>query len=182
MAKTHQQDSDTLDFPIAVQLSDLPDCSNMQIDMTTDLHRSESLKKLEKKSFGTRVRVNCVTIALFRFGTTVYAIEDACPHLGGPLHLGDIENLISEDQRLVPCIVCPWHRWTFRLDNGQRIRKIMSDVGDLELIRTTGNFTIHGACGVGVKLYTVLMDSNENLYIRFHQFDSKLFSGKDICL
>lgn len=35
---------------------------------------------------------------------------------GGPLHLGDIEEL-GEAQ--LPCIVCPWHSWKYSLQTGQ---------------------------------------------------------------
>lgn len=66
-----------------VQLLDLPDCSKMHKEMTTDLVKHDSRMKLEKfKPYGTIVRVNLATIALFRFGTTVYAIDDTCPHQG----------------------------------------------------------------------------------------------------
>lgn len=35
--------------------------------------------------------------------------------LGGPLHLGDIEEL---GEAKVPCIVCPWHHWKYDIDSG----------------------------------------------------------------
>ena len=35
---------------------------------------------------------------------------------GGPLHLGDIENL-GEAKLL--CVVCPWHRWKIDLTTGK---------------------------------------------------------------
>ena len=38
-----------------------------------------------------------------------------CFNAGGPLHLGDIEEL---GQAALPCIVCPWHSWKFSLENG----------------------------------------------------------------
>jgi nitrite reductase/ring-hydroxylating ferredoxin subunit len=36
--------------------------------------------------------------------------------LGGPLYLGDIEEL-GEAQ--APCIVCPWHSWKYDLNTGE---------------------------------------------------------------
>ena len=35
---------------------------------------------------------------------------------GGPLHLGDIEEL---GQAALPCIVCPWHSWNYCLQTGR---------------------------------------------------------------
>ena len=40
--------------------------------------------------------------------------------LGGPLHLGDIEDMYPGCN--VPCIVCPWHKWTFDLKTGNQKR------------------------------------------------------------
>jgi len=73
---------------------------------------------LEKN--GLEVTANETKIALFRFGVdTIYAINRRCPHKGGPLHLGDIEDLGKERKRL--CVVCPWHKWTFSLETGKLI-------------------------------------------------------------
>lgn len=37
-------------------------------------------------------------------------IENACPHAGGNLSAGELENGCQ--------IVCPWHAWSFDLDSG----------------------------------------------------------------
>ena len=34
---------------------------------------------------------------------------------GGPLHLGDIEDL---GEAALPCVVCPWHSWKYSLETG----------------------------------------------------------------
>ena len=39
--------------------------------------------------------------------------------LGGPLHLGDIEDMCSGSN--YPCIICPWHKWTFDLRTGKQL-------------------------------------------------------------
>lgn len=38
-------------------------------------------------------------------------IDNACPHAGGNLSAGEIENGAE--------IVCPWHYWAFDLDSGE---------------------------------------------------------------
>ena len=49
-------------------------------------------------------------IALFNIDGTVYAIDNICPHQGGPLSEGYVEGTT---------VTCPWHAWCFRLENGQ---------------------------------------------------------------
>lgn len=57
------------------------------------------------------VSVNGRQIAVVRLGSTVYAIEDRCPHWGGPLSLGQVAAARRE-------IVCPWHRFRYALGDG----------------------------------------------------------------
>ena len=42
-----------------------------------------------------------------------YAMDAVCSHEGGPLDLGDIEDIGSDR-----CLVCPWHNYDFRLQDG----------------------------------------------------------------
>ena len=50
------------------------------------------------------------TIALFRTAeNTVYAINDSCPHEGGPLSEGIVHG---------NCVTCPLHNWVISLDTG----------------------------------------------------------------
>jgi nitrite reductase/ring-hydroxylating ferredoxin subunit len=49
-------------------------------------------------------------LALYRASDRVYVLSGQCPHAGGPLGFGWVEN--SE-------AVCPLHRWHFRLDDGR---------------------------------------------------------------
>jgi nitrite reductase/ring-hydroxylating ferredoxin subunit len=48
-------------------------------------------------------------IALCRTASGVHALDNTCPHRGGPLAEGDI---IGEE------IVCPWHLWAFDVRSG----------------------------------------------------------------
>ncbi len=49
-------------------------------------------------------------IALFRTAGGVFALDNTCPHRGGPLSEGDV---IGGE------IVCPWHLWGFELATGR---------------------------------------------------------------
>lgn len=48
-------------------------------------------------------------IALFKKGSEILALENTCPHQGGPLGEGTIED---------GCVTCPWHGWQFDLTTG----------------------------------------------------------------
>src|SRR5258706_8600115 len=49
-------------------------------------------------------------IALFHIVKGFFALDNSCPHRGGPLAEGDV---IGEE------IVCPWHLWGFELTTGR---------------------------------------------------------------
>ena len=48
-------------------------------------------------------------LALVRIGDAVRAVDDACPHAGGPL---------SEGRVVGETVVCPYHGWTWSLRDG----------------------------------------------------------------
>jgi nitrite reductase/ring-hydroxylating ferredoxin subunit/uncharacterized membrane protein len=56
-----------------------------------------------------RVRVGRNDVMLFRDRDRIVAIANRCSHRGGPLHKGAVDD---------GTVTCPWHRSTFRLDDG----------------------------------------------------------------
>ena len=61
---------------------------------------------------GSRVlpRANAISIAIFRGSEdAVFAVEDQCPHKGGPLSQG-----IMHGNK----VTCPLHGWNISLDDG----------------------------------------------------------------
>ncbi|MBM4442623.1 MAG: Rieske (2Fe-2S) protein [Candidatus Rokubacteria bacterium] len=48
-------------------------------------------------------------IALVRVGDTVHALDDACPHAGGPLSEGAVDR---------GALICPYHTWFWDLETG----------------------------------------------------------------
>lgn len=51
-----------------------------------------------------------MTIALFRTADDrVFALEDKCPHRGGPLSEGIVHD---------GCVTCPLHNWVISLETG----------------------------------------------------------------
>ncbi|HXF28510.1 MAG TPA: Rieske 2Fe-2S domain-containing protein [Chlamydiales bacterium] len=51
-----------------------------------------------------------VEIALFCVQGAYYAIDNICPHEGGPLGEGELDGEI---------VSCPWHGWQFDVKNGK---------------------------------------------------------------
>lgn len=54
--------------------------------------------------------VNGVEIAVFCRDSEYFALNNVCPHQGGPLGEGKIED---------DCVYCPWHGWEFDLETGK---------------------------------------------------------------
>ena len=58
----------------------------------------------------TAVEIDGNRIAVFNVGGTFYAIDDTCPHAGGPLSEGKVDG---------GKVVCPWHEAEFDLTTGE---------------------------------------------------------------
>jgi nitrite reductase (NADH) small subunit len=59
---------------------------------------------------GAYVTAGNRALAVFRDGQAVVVLDDACPHAGGSLSAGGIDD---------GCVICPWHGWAFELSSGQ---------------------------------------------------------------
>ena len=55
------------------------------------------------------VEVGGRPLAIFNVKGTFYAIDNLCPHRGGPLGEGDVDGTI---------VVCPWHGWRWDVTTG----------------------------------------------------------------
>jgi nitrite reductase/ring-hydroxylating ferredoxin subunit len=72
------------------------------------------------------VEIGRRSIGVFRVGERFYAINNHCPHQGGPLCLGRTAPWMTSDAPGVyrmsgddTLIVCPWHGWEYELASGQ---------------------------------------------------------------
>ena len=54
-----------------------------------------------------------LALAVFRVGETFYAIDNRCPHKGGPLGEGPLDGTT---------VTCPWHRFTIDVRTGENGR------------------------------------------------------------
>ena len=69
--------------------------------------------KLEDLEPGTCLSVegdNAPDVALFNVDGDILALDNTCPHAGGPLGEGTLEGEVVE---------CPWHGWEFNVRTGQ---------------------------------------------------------------
>ena len=48
-------------------------------------------------------------MALFNVDEQFYAINQICPHMGGPLSEGTLNGKV---------VTCPWHKWSYYVDTG----------------------------------------------------------------
>lgn len=65
-----------------------------------------------KPGEGKVVTANGLDIALFNVDGTFYAIENTCPHRGGPLGEGMLDAGV---------VTCPWHGWRYDVKTGQSV-------------------------------------------------------------
>ena len=63
---------------------------------------------------GRFVDIDGRELAVFLHEGKPFVTSNECPHAGGPMSQGSVE-----DNAGTPCAVCPWHGWPFRLDNGE---------------------------------------------------------------
>ena len=72
-------------------------------------HRVAAVSELATEGLGHAVRADGLDVAVFKWRDQVYAVENLCPHLGFPLS----EGIVQEGE-----VICSWHGWHVRLDDG----------------------------------------------------------------
>ena len=79
-----------------------------------------TVAKLSELSPGScrSVELKQVGIALFNIEGRIYALDNTCPHAGGPLGEGTLEG---------ETVKCPWHGWKFNVRTGQRLKNPTQD-------------------------------------------------------
>ena len=61
---------------------------------------------------GAVVEAEGKSLALFNVDGAWYAIDNTCPHRGGPLGEGDLEGRV---------VTCPWHAWRWDVTTGANV-------------------------------------------------------------
>jgi nitrite reductase (NADH) small subunit/3-phenylpropionate/trans-cinnamate dioxygenase ferredoxin subunit len=61
---------------------------------------------------GMTVEVGGKPVAVFNCDGAFFAIDDTCPHQGGPLGEGEVEGMV---------VTCPWHEWRYDVRTGVNV-------------------------------------------------------------
>lgn len=75
-------------------------------------------------------------VAVFNVAGEFFALENSCPHQGGPLAEGWLEGMH---------ITCPWHAWCFDVRTGQM------ELGDYASVDRFDVFVRDGAIFLGTR-------------------------------
>jgi len=76
-----------------------------------DFIKVASLSELARGT-GKTVQAGDKEIALFNVDGTIYALDNTCLHVGGPLGEGTLEGTT---------VTCPWHGWQYNVTTGQNL-------------------------------------------------------------
>ena len=68
-------------------------------------------------------------VSVLRFRGSLYALDSVCYHAGGPLAVGDIEEVEGQ-----PCILCPWHAYPISIATGDKLYRATEKGDDGRLI------------------------------------------------
>src|SRR5262245_3340806 len=69
-------------------------------------------------------------VALFNVDGKFHAIENVCPHMGGPLGWWELDDCV---------LTCPWHGWQFDVKNGACINMPGEDASVIPIEVRDGN-------------------------------------------
>ncbi|MEM7807947.1 MAG: Rieske (2Fe-2S) protein [Planctomycetota bacterium] len=74
------------------------------------------LDELSRQGEGTFVDIDGRELAVFLDDETPRVMDNLCPHAGGSMASGYLEQHGEHT-----CAVCPWHGWGFRVDTGDYV-------------------------------------------------------------
>jgi nitrite reductase (NADH) small subunit len=69
------------------------------------------------------------SLALFNVDGRYYAIDNLCPHRGGPLAEGDLEGVV---------VSCPWHAWRWDVTTGANVNNPAVKLGCYPVVEEGG--------------------------------------------
>src|SRR3954447_17265221 len=101
--------------------------------VATGLLRAASLAEV-RAAGRLVVHVDRETICLFADGDEVHAVDNRCPHMGFPLHLGSLCDGI---------LTCHWHHARFDICSGGTFDPWADDVPSYEVILENGDIWVN---------------------------------------
>ncbi len=83
---------------------------------------------------GAVVQVEGLQLALFPDGSGYRALDNICPHAGGPLAMGWLVDSV---------VVCPWHAWEFDIRTGRCVTSDVYHVRAYPVREVDGRLQVH---------------------------------------
>jgi nitrite reductase (NADH) small subunit len=71
---------------------------------------------------GRVIRLGALSVAVFNTGERFFAVENRCPHSGGPLADGIVAG---------NTVTCPLHNWKICIESGNVVKPCASDAPSL---------------------------------------------------
>jgi len=68
-------------------------------------------------------------VTVFRLEGKFYCIDSVCYHAGGPLTLGDIEDVDGQ-----ACVRCPWHNYIVTIKTGEKLYQSLDKREDGKMV------------------------------------------------
>ena len=79
------------------------------VDQTDLVYHKLCAAQTFEQGEGKPFHVNGTRLAVFRYGSQFYAVDNRCPHMGYPMSEGSVRDGV---------LICHWHHWEFDLKSG----------------------------------------------------------------
>ncbi|KAM6034439.1 Rieske domain-containing protein isoform 2-T2 [Chlamydotis macqueenii] len=152
-----------------LQDADLDSSSTETAEMVPDglilIGKEDDIKRFGRAT----AKVNGREVVVFYHEGKFHALDSRCYHEGGPLRLGEIEDI--NDQA---CIICPWHKFRITLETGEGLYEAINPLEPTPTPQWQSK-------GVKQRVHEVTID-NGNVYVSppdlSVSFDSDYFADK----
>ena len=98
-------------------------------------------------------------VSVLRHAGRLFAFDSVCYHAGGPLGLGDVEDV---DGR--PCVACPWHHYQVALETGDKLYQALERTPDGKMV--PGGWK---SVGVRQRVHDVEERQGEGVFVRLQE-------------
>ena len=128
--------------------------------------RVASADELRRHGSKVHAEVKGRYVSVFNLRGKFYCLDAVCYHAGGPLTVGDVEDIGGK-----ACVVCPWHNYCVTVETGEKLYQA--------LVRTEdGKMVAGGWDSIGVRQRTHRAFEKEgSIYVQLDE-EGKVESDK----
>jgi nitrite reductase (NADH) small subunit len=116
---------------------------------------------------GRAVKLGDLQIAIFNLGDRFLAIDNRCPHKGGPLSEGIVSGTT---------VVCPLHAWKVDLEAGS----VVNQASDVPCLKTYPTRIADGVVHVELQLGGTVKQDNFSTCVTSLEMNDKRFSPREL--